>query len=194
MSAVQYMILVYAVYLIYSGFSNKKKLKNPNPVFPDEDVNILFTKIDKTLKLCSSICIFLGGLIILSIFVDVVFDFKNINVNCVECKKIGNFLFRGGFLIFCLSIILILINERGIAGNLNGLKETITEYYEKQEYRKRKEWINNNHIYEPFFSDAESMKRNIKYLLRYYYFTRPGLYLHYISLLFFIISFILNVY
>ena len=67
MTIIQYCILTYALYLIYSGISNKRKLKQTNPVFPDDEVNILFLKIDKTLKYCSTICIFLGIFIIIAL-------------------------------------------------------------------------------------------------------------------------------
>ncbi|MBO7081099.1 MAG: hypothetical protein J6V99_03570 [Neisseriaceae bacterium] len=192
MSGFQYIILAYALYLIYSGISNKRKLKNPNPVFPDDEVNVLFTKIDKTLKLCSTICIFLGLLIAFVMFIDAVFDFKQLTIDCIKCIRIGNFSFWSAFIIFCLSVFLILLSGRsfGIAGNLSGLKEEIKAHYKCQNFRKMDDWIDDYNL-ENYLGNAETMKWNMKkFLLHYYDFMKPGLYIYYTSLLLFTLAYI----
>lgn len=194
MSIFQYGFLAYALYLIYSGISNKQKLKQPNPVFPDEEVNVLFVKIDKTLKLCSTICIFLGFLIIFTIFIDLIFNFAQITNNCIKCNKSGDFLFWLAFVIFCLSIFLILLNgsQFWVAGNLSGLKDSITTYYQKQQFNKKDDWESNKNIDSSLFNDADAMKYNMKQCMHCYFGMKFGLYLYYISLFIFILSFVFN--
>ncbi|MBR6877461.1 MAG: hypothetical protein IKN18_05200 [Neisseriaceae bacterium] len=135
----QGIIFAYCCYLIYSGIRSKKNLKQSNPVFPDKEVNVLFPKIDKILKLCSSISLFLGIFILLTLFIDMVFPFKNINSQCIACKPIANYLFIIGFFLLPMGFALSQYGYTPYAsgGDLNALKGNFKQMYEVQKWQKK---------------------------------------------------------
>ena len=189
----QGIIFVYCCYLIYSGIRSKKNLKQSNPVFPDEEVNVLFPKIDKTLKFCSSISLFLGIFILLTLFIDMVFPFKNISSQCVVCKLIANYLFIIGFFLLPIGFALSQYGYSPYAsgGDLNALKRNFKKMYEVQKWQKKDDWVD---TYDENYSwyQAETMHWNMKYLLRSHYWMRLGLYLSYFSLFVLTWSYILG--
>ena len=182
MTGIQYGILAYALYLIYSGISNKRKLKQPNPIFPDEEVNVLFIKIDKTLKLCSTICIFLGIFMLIALLSNL----SNLHI----IKIYENYLWLTGMVILFIAFIFLSpMGNFGFMGSLPELKKYIIEHYEEQDYRKIDDWIDHPMTTKGlWFWKADTMQYHMRtYFLSLfgYPFTKIGLYIYYVSVFIF---------
>ena len=193
MSWFQGIIFAYCCYLIYSGIRSKKNLKQANPIFPDEEINNLLPKIDKTLTLCSSISLFLGIFILLTLLIDMVFPFKNITHQCITCQTIANYLFIIGFFLLPMGFVLSQYGYTPYAsgGDLNVLKKTFKQFYETQKWRKKDNWVD---TYDKNYSwyQAKDMHWHKKHLLRAHTWIRLGLYLSYFSLFVLTWSYILG--
>lgn len=179
MSAVQYMILAYAVYLIYSGFNNKKKLKNPDPMFPDENINVMFTTINKHLTILSSIAIVAALFITFALLITMTLNNTSIHFS-------DNYIvFLSVFMFVSCSLAIMDGGNFGIAGNLSGLKELIIEYYEIQKFQRQDKW-EDRYDKKAEYWPSSAMKHNIKYLTSYYKQQIFGLYACYFSISIFI--------